>query len=192
MTDQRPSDPKIVWQNLRTEGETMSAQEVRMKAEKLALEIRRDTIAGFAFASALTIASMIALWFRLPEAGWPERIIVTIIAVLLWSGAFRNDILNRRRLPQDLQIATCLEFYRRELQLRRDYFRKAPWIIGTVMLIAIVLYVTAILPLNPALSDLLLYPFALLLLILIALLLWRRQVRRLQAELDALDRFQGD
>ena len=129
MTDQRPSDPKIVWQNLETEGERMSAQEVRMKAEKLAMEIRRDTIVGFAFASAIITASLIALWLRLPEADWPERIIVTIIAILVWSGALRSnatmDMLNRRRVPEDLQFATCLDFYRRELQLRRDYFRKA-------------------------------------------------------------------
>ena len=170
----------------------MSAQEVRVKAAKLAAEIRRDTIAGFAFATSIIIASLVALWFRLPEAGWPERVIVTIIAVLVWVGALRNDIFNRRRLPQDMQIATCLEFYRRELKLRKDYFRKVPWIIGTVVLIAIVMYVTAIKPLNPALSDLLLYPCALLLLILIALPLWRRQARRLQRELDALDRFQGE
>ena len=59
-------------------------------------------------------------------------------------------------------------------------------------MIAMVLYVTAIQRFNPGLPDLLLYPATLLLLMLVSFPVWRRQARRLQSELDSLDRFQSD
>jgi hypothetical protein len=179
------NDPKLVWQSLETEGKTMSAQEIRFRAERLGAEIRRDTMIGLVFASFLTLAGLIGLAV-LPQAGPPERIIITIVVILLWFGAYRTSM--RSGLPDGAEFATCLAFYRRELERRRAYFAK-PWWPGIIVLVALVQYVLVIRPYNPSLRDLLSYPAALLLLIAIVFPLWRRQVRRFQRELDALNVF---
>jgi len=45
---------------------------------------------------------------------------------------------------------------------------------------------------NPSASDLLSFPAELLLMVLIVVPLWRRQARRFQRELDALDAFERE
>src|SRR4029450_892529 len=124
------NNPKSIWRNLETKGEKMSSMEVRAKAEKLAAEIRRDTIVGLVFASLLTLIGLIGLAV-LPQAGTAERIIVTIAVSILWLGAYRSST---RRLPSGVQFATCVAFYRRELERRRNHFAK-PWLFGIVILI---------------------------------------------------------
>jgi hypothetical protein len=189
MSDQPPiNDPKAIWGNLQTKGEKMSSLEVRAKAEKLAAEIRRDTIVGLVFTSLLTLIGLIGLAV-LPQAGPPERIIVTIAVAILWLGAYRTS--TRPRLPSGAQFATCVAFYRRELERRRNYFAK-PWLFGIVLLIALVQFLFVMRGFNPSARDLLSYPAALLLLVLIAVPLWRRQARRFQREMDALDAFERE
>jgi hypothetical protein len=189
MSHQSPiNDPKSVWRNLETKGEKMSSMEVRAKAEKLAAEIRRDTIVGLVFTSLLTLIGLVGLAV-LPQVGPPEGIIVTIAVAILWFGAYRTSM--RPRLPSGAQFATCVAFYRRELERRRNYFAK-PWLFGIVILIALVQFLIVIRGSNPSARDLLSYPAALLLLVLVAVPLWRRQARRFQRELEALDAFERE
>jgi hypothetical protein len=189
MSDQLPmNDPKSIWRNLETKGEKMSSMGVRAKAEKLAAEIRRDTIVGLVFTSLLTLIGLIGLAV-LPQAGRPERIIVTIAVVILWLGVYRTS--TRPRLPSGAQFATCVAFYRRELERRRNYFAK-PLLFGIIILIALLQFLIVIRGFNPSARDLLSYPAALLLLVLVAVPLWRRQARRFQRELDALDAFERE
>ena len=166
----------------------MSSAEVRAKAEKLAAEIRRDTIIGLVFTSLLTLIGLIGLAV-LPQAGMPERIIVTIAVAILWLGAYRTS--TRPRLSSDLQFTTCVAFYRRELERRRNSFAK-PWFYAIIILIALVNFLFVMRGFNPSARDLLSFPAALLLLVLIAVPLWRRQARRFQRELDALDAFERE
>jgi|SRR5215831_5645330 len=189
MSDQPPTnDPKNIWGNLNTKGEKMSSTEVRAKAEKLAAEIRRDTIIGLAFTSLLTLIGLIGIAV-LPQAGMPERIIVTIAVAILWLGAYRTS--TRPRLSSGAQFATCVAFYRRELERRRNYFAK-PWLFAIIILIAIIQFLFVMRGFNPSASDLLSFPAALLLLVLIVVPLWRRQARRFQRELDSLDTFERE
>jgi len=163
----------------------MSSMEVRAKAEKLAAEIRRDTIVGLIFTSLLTLIGLIGLAV-LPQAGPAERIIVTIAVAILWLGAYRTS--RRPSLPSGAQFATCLAFYRRELEKRRNYSAK-PWLFGIVILVALLQFLIVMRGFNPSVRDLLSYPAALVLLLLVAVPLWRRQARKFQRELDALDKF---
>jgi hypothetical protein len=190
MSDQPPmNDPKSIWRNLETKGEKLSSTEVRAKAEKLAAEIRRDTIVGLVFTSLLTLIGLIGLAV-LPQAGPAERIIGTIAVAILWLGAYRTS--TRPRLPSAAQFATCVAFYRRELERRRNYFANSAkaWLFGIIILIALVQFLIVMRGFNPSARDLLSYPAALLLLVLVVVPLWRRQVRRFQRELDALDAFE--
>ena len=189
MNDQPPMmDPKSIWQSLETKGEKMSSMEVRAKAENLAAEIRRDTIVGLVFTSLLTLIGLIGLAV-LPQAGPPERIIVTIAVVILWFGAYRTS--TRPRLLSGAEFATCVVFYRRELERRRNYFAK-PWLFGIIILFGLVQFLVVMRGFNPSARDLLSYPAAILLLVLVALPLWKRQTRRFQRELDALDAFERE
>jgi hypothetical protein len=189
MSHQPPNnDPKSIWRNLETKGEKMSSMEVRAKAEKLAAEIRRDTIIGLVFTSVLTLIGLLALAV-LPQAGPAPWIIVTIAVSILWIGAYRTS--TRPKLPSGAQFATCVAFYRRELERRRHYFAK-PWLFGILILIALVQFLIVMKRFNPSARDLLSYPAALLLLVLAAFPLWRRQARRFQRELDALDAFERE
>ena len=189
MSDLPPiNDPKSIWRNLQTKGEKMSSMEVRANAEKLAAEIRRDTIVGLFFTSLLILIGLIGLAL-LPQAGLPQRIIVTIAVVVLWLGAYRTS--RRPGLLSGAEFATCVAFYRRELERRRSKSAK-PWLFGIVILIALVQFLIVMRGFNPSARDLLSYPAALLLLVLIAVPLWRRQVRRFQRELDALDAFERE
>ena len=166
----------------------MSAMEIRARAEKLSAEIRRDIIVGLVFTSLMTLIGLIGLAV-LPHAGPPERIIVTIVVVLLWFGAYRTSM--RPRLPSGAQFATCVAFYRRELERRRKYFAK-PWLFGIVILIALAQFLIVMKGFHPSGRDLISYPAALLLLVIVAVPLWRRQARRFQRELEALDAFERE
>jgi hypothetical protein len=61
-----------------------------------------------------------------------------------------------------------------------------------IILIALVQFLFVMRGFSPSASDLLSFPAALLLLVLIAVPLWRRQARRFQRELDALDAFERE
>jgi len=191
MTQQPPENrARNIWQNLETRGGTMSAVEVRAKAEKLAAEIRRDLIIGFVFASALTLAGLVALatLHQLEPAG---RIIIGISVSLAWYGAYRTSVQKKKGiLRAEPPLATCIEFYRRELQRRRDYFLKLPWVMIFVIGLAAFLFFVVIKGFNPGAQELLLFPGALLLLLIVALFLWRREGHQYQRELDALDLFE--
>jgi hypothetical protein len=182
------NDPKSVWQNLSTKGEKMSAVDVRIKAEKLDAENRRDTILGFAVATVLTLIGLMGL-ATLEEAGPAERLIVAIAVSLLWFGAYRTSV-RRRGLAADASFAACIEFYRKEVERRRNYFRAQPWGFLVVMIIALLQFVIVMRPYKPSARDLLMYPIVIIGLLLGVLPYWIRQKRRFQREMDALDAFE--
>ena len=191
MSHQPPENrAKNVWQNLETKGGKMSAAEVRSKAEKLGAEIRRDTIFSFVFASALTLVGLVGLAI-LPQLEPAARIIIGISVSFTWYGAYRTSVRRKElTLPAEPALATCIEFYRTELQRRRDYFLKLPWFMVFVILLALFLFVVAISRFNPSARDLFLFPGVLVLLLILALFFWKREGRRFQHELNALDTFE--
>ena len=179
------SDPRNLWQNLTTKGEKMSAADVCAKADKLDAENRRDTIIGLIFASVLTLIGLIGL-ATLVEAGTPERIIVGIAVSLVWFGAYRTSV-RRKGLPTESTFATCLEFYRKEVERRRNYYRAQPWGFLVIVIIAVFQFVIVMRRYSPPTQDMLLYPVILIGLVFAVLPFWIRQKRRFQREMDALD-----
>ena len=184
------NDPRDTWRDLNTKGGTVSAAEVRAKAQKLEAEIRRDTLIGFVFASAMTLAGLIAL-ATLRQAEPIARIIIGLVVILIWFGAWRTTLRNKSRVVE-ANASTCLEFYRSELQRRRDYFARPPWFLLFNILLAVVLFLAVARQFNPTAGDLLPYPLALVGLLLVFLPLWKREARRFQRELDELERFREE
>jgi hypothetical protein len=128
------SDPRNVWQSLSTKGAVMSAVEVRAKVQKMEAELRRDTTIAVGIAVAVTLAGGAAL-FQAHEPA--ARIFLSIAILLIWIGAWRTAARRRVR-SSEAHSASGLEFYRHELQRRRDYFTKPPWILAFALVLALI------------------------------------------------------
>ena len=182
------SDPRNVWQNLNTKGTAMSANDVRAKAQKMADEIRRDTTIAFVIAGAMTLAGGAALY---QEHETAARVITGLAILMVWLGVWRTAV-RRRSQVSEADPTVCLQFYRHELQRRRDYFAKPPWILVFAVILALLQFVAVARRLNAATADLWRYPIALVVLALIALPFWKREARKFQRELNELNKFEAD
>ena len=121
-------DPQEIWQNQPTEPLKMSASDLRRKAlvrqSRARLEALSTIIIGI-------IPCVVFAWSfaraheMLARMGWGLLSLCGIYAAYhaykwIWP----------RNLAQDAAISTCLEFYRRELERRRDYLRYRWWRLG--------------------------------------------------------------
>ena len=108
------TDPRQIWQNQRREHESMSVEEVRLRAFALQTRINRNLIVSITLGFLLLVfAAMMTV--RLPYT--PPRVITAILMVLivvLINRAYRA-FWAPEELPEDAMPGTCLEFYRREL-----------------------------------------------------------------------------
>ena len=134
------NDLRSVWQNQQTEPLKMSANELRTRAQqrqsKARFEARLSIVIGLAcsvfFAWTFTRAHE-----ALARMGWG---LLSLWGIYAAFHAYKW--IRPQNLPQDAPINRCLEFYRRELERRRDYLRHRWWrsglpfcILGMVMVI---------------------------------------------------------
>jgi hypothetical protein len=182
------SDPQKIWQNQKTEKTVMSIEEIREKLHALETKKRIEALTlivvglllcpGFGL-MAVRVQEMI------PRIGW--------CGVSLWClfSAWRGYRLLRAPKPLAASApATSLEFYRGELEKRRDRLRKSWGEAGLTWLFAALALI--ILPeVKQWLRNGL--PFlALLTVWLVAFFLIRkRQTRRLREEIEALSASTG-
>ena len=136
-----PSDTRSVWQNQRTEGIRMSIQEVRRKAEKFEKKVFWENALNY-FVGLIGAAFMAycLVWDRYPK----DMLIrlglsLTVAGVLyvLWRIHKRSP---SRRVPAELGVVSCLDYYRKELENRRDHYLSfwkdiGPAIPGVVILL---------------------------------------------------------
>jgi hypothetical protein len=119
---------------------------------------------------------------------WGFALIVTWIAISLY--AMRRRIWGPREPAPDAAAAASMDYYRHELQERRDHLRSL-WLWHGPMLLACIVFLGAVLarvwPVYRHMLNAL--PFIALLLAWSVLNLWqrRRQAMELQRELDELD-----
>jgi hypothetical protein len=118
-------DPQKIWQSQPTEPLKMSATELRYRAlqrqSKARLEARASAIIGLVlsvfFAWTFTIAHTM-----LARMGWG-----LLSAWGIYAAYHAYKWVWPQTLAQDAPTSTCLEFYRRELERRRDYVRRRWW-----------------------------------------------------------------
>ena len=112
-------DPQEIWQNQPTEPLKMSASDLRRKA------LERQSKARFEALSTIIIGIILCVIFvwsfarahtMLARMGWG---LLSLCQVYVAYHAYKWIWL--RNLPKEAPISTCLEFYRRELERRRDY-----------------------------------------------------------------------
>jgi hypothetical protein len=119
------NNPQSIWQNQRTEPLKMSANELRARAQQ------RQTRARIEARIAIVVGLVCFVFFgwtftkahgALARTGW--------VLLSLWGiyAAFHAyKWIRPQHLPHEAPISTCLEFYRSELERRRDYLRHRWW-----------------------------------------------------------------
>jgi quinol-cytochrome oxidoreductase complex cytochrome b subunit len=120
------NDPQKIWQSQPTEQFKMSPAELRHRAiarqSRARLEARFTGIVGLVcticFAWSFTRAHSV-----LAQVGWA---LLTLWGLYAAYYAYKW-IRPAADLPEDAPVQTCLEFYRRELERRRDNLRRRWW-----------------------------------------------------------------
>ena len=191
MPDESPmNDPKKIWQDQPTEPIKMSLEEIRRKAQKLQMKGRLRVLAAMIIGLFLCIAfaRMAAVVEDvIPRIGWGMMSLWGLYGAYaaykwIWPG----------RLAEDATLSTSLDFYRGELERKRDYDRHV-WRRSGVIFCFAGLAVAIIPELIPALQTprLLLNaaPFFTLLVIWFVLFFYLRTRNRLklQREIDELN-----
>jgi hypothetical protein len=161
------------------------------------VERRTDELAARSRAEILT--SIGAALLLAAVAGWRLQVAregmmqISLAAAMVWACislyVFRRRILLRKSAPADTYAATCLEFYRAELESRRDLLRNewlwhGPLFLGVVIFLAVCMGKSnlAFQPLRNVL------PLLVLLAAWTGYGIWRRrlQAREIQREIDDL------
>jgi len=188
-------DPQQIWQNQPTEPLKMSASDLRRKA------LDRQSKARFEALSTIIIGIILCIVFAwsfarahamLARMGWGLLSLCGIyIAYHAHKWIWPGD------LPEEAPISTCLEFYRRALERRRD-FRQSWWRSGLPFFLLLGMVMAALgtgarnAPPHPLLNAL---PFLLVLLTwVVAFLLMRKKLGRenLQREIEELRAFERE
>lgn len=107
-------DPRQIWQNQRREHESMSVEEVRLRAFELQTKMNRNLIVTITVGFLLLVFAAMLIT-RLPYTA--PRLITAILMVLIVitiNRAYRA-FWSSDELPESATPGACLEFYRREL-----------------------------------------------------------------------------
>ena len=126
------NNPQQLWQTQPLEGTKMSAEAIRLRAGKFERKIAgrnlRETIAGvlaiggFSYFFVMSDAILDRITWGLFIAG-----MIWVIAVLHLKGAPKN-------LSADVGGATCVDFFRSELERQRDLVRDVwPWYLAPLV-----------------------------------------------------------
>jgi len=185
--DLKPNDPRAVWRDQPREKLEMNLKQfVNRRTQELYHRTRLDIIASVAAA----LFFVVIMWWRFSSTSTPLQLVgyVVVIAwVLVTLYWFRDRIWRRDAPPIDALAATGLEYYRKELERRRNHLKNA-WIWHGPLFLACMVFILTFIGLKPQrLKNAL--PF------LILLALWtaiditrrRRQVRAIGQELAELE-----
>jgi hypothetical protein len=128
-------DPRTIWQGQSIETSTMTLEKIRHTARELQAKTRRERL------RILTGPLIVAFCYVFCTKEFPplQKVIHPLFALsLVWSliGAY---FLNRGKwagpMPGDTGVSAGLEFCRREIELRRDHFRRLLlWGFGPVLM----------------------------------------------------------
>lgn len=118
------SDPQNIWQSQPTGGFKMSAGDIRRRVHRLQMKARVGAGTGITTGLLVSVFFAYASYFGfgahqiLPRTGYA---ILSLCGIYWAYQAFKW--IWPRNLRQDAPVSTCLEFYKSELERRRDYNR---------------------------------------------------------------------
>lgn len=185
-----PNDAKSIWQNQRTEGIRMSTEEIRRKT----VNFERKVLWENALQYGVLLAGSALFMYRFVLYG-PDVLLrfgigmsVAFMFYLGWQIHKRSPF---RRIPAEMGAASCLDFYRKDLERRRDHHRRFWWDIGPAIPGIIILWVALARIHQSQLGHQRWVLTAVITVsVLIVLYFWRQsvgRVRKLQGEIDELD-----
>jgi hypothetical protein len=189
MCDQgRTKDAGTIWRDQPEEELTVNLEQiVNRRTEELHSSTRSEVV--MSIGAALLFVGVMAWRFApafdpLQEVGFAA---VIAWAIISWY-RFRRRIWGRRPSRPDAAATTCLEYYRKELERRRDHLRNAwlwhgPLLLACLILIGVFMRGKAFQPLRNVL------PLVVLLAVWTGFGVWRRhhQAKELQREIDEID-----
>jgi hypothetical protein len=191
MPDQtRANDPGAIWRNQPEEKTTVDLQKiVNRRTKELQSSTRSEILMSFG-AALLFVAVMV---WRFPPTHNPIQEL-GFAAVLVWIVIslyrFRHQLWQPDSSPADSVAATGLEYYRQELEQRRDHLRNS-WLWHGPLSLACMIVVASLVgktfPRPEHFKNVL--PLVVLLLVWIAfgLKFRRRQANELQREIDEIE-----
>ena len=183
--------PGALWRDQPEEELTVNLEQiVNRRTEELSSSTRSEIL--MSIGAALLFVGVVA-WRLAPAHGRLQE--VGFAAVIAWAVIslywFRRRIWRRNPAPRDAIAATGLEYYRKELEQRRDHLRNGwiwhgPLFLACMILVAILLGKTF--PAFRRLRDVL--PLVVLLVVWTGFGLTRRYrlARELQREIDEIER----
>ena len=191
MPDQpEQNDAGAVWRAQPEEKHPVTMQQLmNRRTRELCSKTRAEII--MSIGAALFFIAVIIWRLGLAQDRSSQLGLLAVVAWILISlYRFRDRIWRAEPLPRDALAATGVEFYRKELERRRDHLRNAwiwsgPLILSCLILLAIVLGQAF----GSAERLLRVVPFLVLLAGWTAFGVWlrRRQARELQREIDEID-----
>jgi hypothetical protein len=189
MSDQtRAKDVGTIWRNQPEEELAVNLEQiVKRRTEELSSSTRSEIVMSVG-AALLFVGVMVwrfaPTYERLQEVGFAAVIAWTVISMY----RFRGRIWRRNPSRPDAIAATCLEYYRKELERRRDHLTNA-WLWHGPLFLACATFI-AILTRGKALQPFRnVVPLVVLLAVWTGFGIWRRyrQARELQREIDELE-----
>jgi hypothetical protein len=189
------NDPRSVWQNQLKEPLKISADEMRLRARRFQMKARLTAV--FTITTALLVCAFFAWSFvrtheLVPRLGYA---LISLCGIFMAYSTYRW--VWPSNLPADAPVSTSLEFYRSELERRRDYRRHIWRRTGLTYLfigLAMVIVPALIAAFGAPRLFLNMIPFFLLL-ILWFILFFRGKKRghhKLQQEIDELRAFERE
>ena len=127
------NDPRTIWQNQPVEPSAMTLETIRRKARKLHAKTRRELIGSIA--APLTVAVFSGLGAAIFSDPLQRAVFALAIAWALAGQFFIHRGMWSATLPGDAALTPGLEFYRREIERRRNLFRRVlQWSFGPLVL----------------------------------------------------------
>jgi hypothetical protein len=189
------NDPRSVWQNQLKEPFKMSADEMRLRARRFQMKARLTAV--FTITTALLVCAFFAWSFvrtheLVPRLGYA---LISLCGIFMAYSTYRW--VWPSNLPADAPVSTSLEFYRSELERRRDYRRHIWRRTGLTYLfigLAMVIVPALIAAFGAPRLFLNMVPFFLLLSLWFVLFSRgkKRGQQKLQQEIDELHAFERD
>jgi hypothetical membrane protein len=188
-------DPQEIWQNQPTEPLKMSASDLRRKALVRQSKARLEALSTIILGIILCVVfgwSFARAHEMLARMGWG-----LLSLCMIYAAYHAYKWIWPQSLPEEAPISTCLEFYRRELERRRDYLHRW-WRSGLPLFLLLGMVMAGVgtgarnAPPHPLLNAL---PFFLILTIwAVAFLLMRKKLGRenLQQEIEELRAFERE
>jgi len=188
-------DPGLIWRDQPEEKIPVNLKQiVNLRTQELSARTHSESLTSVG--SAVLLIAVVVWRLQIAHGGLLEFGLAAAIAwVIISVYSFRRRIRWHDTARPDAIAATCVEYYRKELERRRDHLRSVWFWHGPLLLASLILIAVLTGKANIAFQPLRnVLPLVILLAAWVGFGIWRRrlQARSLQREIDELVPFRGE